>query len=201
MTSATSAIPSDIGDVDARWLTEALGARVDDVRSEQIAQDTGFSALLYRLHLTGADDLPPGGGGRRRHRCLEGLRVSGPTRTAREVVEQYNLVVWNQRDFALAEDLMGEHVIRHDVGEATVLTHEQAVARIVDHWAMFETIRFDLNLVVAGDDGEHVAIVYQSPMKLKDGTETTIGSMEILRVVDGRITEVWNCGYKQGVWS
>jgi predicted SnoaL-like aldol condensation-catalyzing enzyme len=127
--------------------------------------------------------------------------VSGPTRTAREVVEQYNLVVWNQRDFALAEDLMGEHVIRHDVGESTVLTHEQAVARIVDHWAMFETIRFDLNLVVAGDDGEHVAIVYQSPMKLKDGTETTIGSMEIFRVVDGRITEVWNCGYKQGVWS
>jgi Ecdysteroid kinase-like family len=58
VTSATSAIPSDIGDVDARWLTEALGARVDDVRSEQIAQDTGFSALLYRLHLTGADDLP-----------------------------------------------------------------------------------------------------------------------------------------------
>jgi predicted SnoaL-like aldol condensation-catalyzing enzyme len=127
--------------------------------------------------------------------------VSGPTRTAREVVEQYNLVVWNQRDFALAEDIMGEHVIRHDVGEPTVLTHEQAVARIVDHWAMFETIRFDLNLVVAGDDGEHVAIVYQSPMKLKDGTETTIGSMEIFRVVDGRITEVWNCGYKQGVWS
>jgi len=60
---------------------------------------------------------------------------------------------------------------------------------------------FDLNLVVAGDDGEHVAIVYQSPMKLKDGTETTVGSMEIFRVVDGRIVEVWNCGYKQGVWQ
>ena len=95
------------------------------------------------------------------------------TRTAREVVEQYNLVVWNNRDFALAEELMGDTVIRHEVGEATTLTHEQAVARIVDHWEMFETIRFDLNLVVAGDDGEHVAIVYQSPMELKDGTKTS----------------------------
>jgi predicted SnoaL-like aldol condensation-catalyzing enzyme len=123
------------------------------------------------------------------------------TRTAREVVEQYNLVVWNQRDFALADELLGESVIRHDVGEATVLTHDDAVARVVDHLAMFDTIRFDLNLVVAGDDGEHVAIVYQSPMKLKDGTETTVGSMEIFRVVDGRIVEVWNCGYKQGVWQ
>ena len=24
---------------------------------------------------------------------------------------------------------------------------------------------------------------------------------EVFRVVDGKITEVWNCGYKQGVWK
>jgi predicted SnoaL-like aldol condensation-catalyzing enzyme len=123
------------------------------------------------------------------------------TRSAREVVELYNLVVWNERDFALAEELMGETVIRHEVGEAQTLTHEQAVQRIVDNWAMFDKLRFDLRLVVAGDDGEHVAIVYQSPMELKDGTKTDVGSMEIFRVVDGRITEVWNCGYKQGIWQ
>ncbi|ODQ92786.1 nuclear transport factor 2 family protein [Mycolicibacterium holsaticum] len=123
------------------------------------------------------------------------------TRTAREVVELYNLVAWNKADFALAEELLGETVIRHEVGEAKVLTHAQAVARVVDMWEMCEEIRFDLNLVVAGDDGEHVAIVYQSPIKLKDGTETAVGSMEIFRVVDGRITEVWNCGYQQGVWA
>ena len=121
------------------------------------------------------------------------------TRSAREVVELYNLVVWNERDFALAEELMGDTVIRHEVGEAHDAdpraggpTHRRQLGRCSTN------IRFDLNLVVAGDDGEHVAIVYQSPMKLKDGTETTIGSMEIFRVVDGRITEVWNCGYKQG---
>jgi len=123
------------------------------------------------------------------------------SRSAREVVELYNLVVWNERDFALAEELMGDTVIRHEVGQAQILSHEQAVQRIVDHWDMFETVRFDLNLVVAGDDGEHVAIVYQSPMELKDGTKTDVGSMEIFRVIDGRITEVWNCGYKQGVWQ
>jgi predicted SnoaL-like aldol condensation-catalyzing enzyme len=127
--------------------------------------------------------------------------MSASPRTAREVVELYNLVVWNKRDFALAEELIGDTVTRHEVGEVTVLTHEQAVNRIVDHWAMFEAIRFDLNLVVAGDDGEHVAIVYQSPMTLKDGTNVDVGSMEIFRVVAGKITEVWNCGYEQGVWS
>ncbi|KAA0109155.1 nuclear transport factor 2 family protein [Mycolicibacterium sp. P1-5] len=123
------------------------------------------------------------------------------SRTAREVVEAYNLVVWNTRDVALADELLGDTVIRHEVGEAVVLTHDEAVKRVVDHLEMFDEIRFDLNLVVAGDDGEHVAIVYQSPMTLKDGMTTTVGSMEIFRVVDGRITEVWNCGYKQGVWA
>ena len=123
------------------------------------------------------------------------------TRTAREVVELYNLVVWNKRDYALAKELLGDTVIRHEVGEAKTLTHEEAVNRIIDMWEVSEELRFDLNLVVAGDDQEHVAIVYESPIKLKDGTETTVGSMEIFRVVDGRITEVWNCGYKQGVWE
>lgn len=122
-------------------------------------------------------------------------------RTAREVVELYNLVVWNERNFALAGELMGDTVIRHDVGEAHTLTHAQAVQRVVDTWQMFDELRFDLKLVVAGDDGEHVTIVYESPMTLRDGTVTTISSIEVFRVVDGRITEVWNCGYKQGVWA
>jgi predicted SnoaL-like aldol condensation-catalyzing enzyme len=123
------------------------------------------------------------------------------TRTAREVVELYNLVVWNERDFALAEELTGDTVIRHEVGEALTLTHRQAVQRIIEHWEMFDELRFDLNVVVAGDDGEHVAIVYQSTMTAKDGSRIDIGSLEVFRVVDGRITEVWNCGHKQGVWQ
>jgi predicted SnoaL-like aldol condensation-catalyzing enzyme len=123
------------------------------------------------------------------------------TRSAKEVVELYNLVVWNDRDFALADELMGESVIRHDVGEAKTLTHQEAVQRIVDTWEMFDKLRFDLKMVIAGEDGEFVTLVYESPMTSKDGHEITIASMEIFRVVDGRITEVWNCGYKQGVWQ
>ena len=56
------------------------------------------------------------------------------SRSAREVVELYNLVVWNKRDFALADEVLGDTVTRHDVGEAQVLTHEEAIARVVDTW-------------------------------------------------------------------
>jgi predicted SnoaL-like aldol condensation-catalyzing enzyme len=123
------------------------------------------------------------------------------TRTAREVVELYNLVVWNERNFDLAEELFADTVIRHEVGEAHTLTREQAVNRVKDLWEIFDKLRFDLNIVVAGDDGEHVALVYDSSMTTKDGTETNVASIEVFRVVAGKITEVWNCGYKQGVWN
>ncbi|HKI40003.1 MAG TPA: ester cyclase [Mycobacterium sp.] len=126
-------------------------------------------------------------------------------RTAREVVELYNLVVWNQCDLDLAEELLGDKVIRHEVGEAHTLTHAQAVRRVADGWQLFDSLRFDLSLVIEGQDGEHVAIVYDSTMTTGDGAETNteikIASVEVFRVVAGKITEVWNCGYKQGVWS
>jgi predicted SnoaL-like aldol condensation-catalyzing enzyme len=121
--------------------------------------------------------------------------------TAREVVELYNLVVWNECNLDLAGELLADTVIRHDVGEVHTLTHEQAVQRVADMWQLVESLRFDLNIVIEGDDGEHVAIVYDSVIAAKDGTETNVASIEVFRVVDGKITEVWNCGYKQGVWN
>jgi aminoglycoside phosphotransferase (APT) family kinase protein len=60
-------VPSAIDEVTTRWLSEALRANstapkslsVTNIRVEQIAQDTGFSSLLYRLHLTGDAGVPP----------------------------------------------------------------------------------------------------------------------------------------------
>ena len=124
-----------------------------------------------------------------------------PTWTARAVVELYNLVVWNERDIDLADELLADSVIRHEVGAARTLTHAEAVQRVVDMWQLADSLHFDLNVVIEGDDGEHVAIVYNSTVTAKDGTETNIASIEVFRVVDGKITEVWNCGYQQGVWN
>lgn len=112
----------------------------------------------------------------------------------------YNLVVWNERNIELAEELFGDNVIRHELGEVRTLTHAQAVQRVTDLWQLFDSIHFDLNIAVAGDDGEHVAIVYDSTVTTSDGTETSVASIEVFRVVAGQITEVWNCGHKQGVW-
>jgi predicted SnoaL-like aldol condensation-catalyzing enzyme len=122
------------------------------------------------------------------------------TRTAREVVQAYNLELWNERRFDLAEELIADTMIRHEVGEAQTLTRADALKRVTDTWAQMDSLRFDLNIVVDGGDGEHVAMVWDSTMA-KDGSEVKVASIEVFRVVNGQIVEVWNCGYKLGVWS
>jgi predicted SnoaL-like aldol condensation-catalyzing enzyme len=125
--------------------------------------------------------------------------MGDPTRTAREVVELYNLSVWNERDFDLAVELVADTMIRHEVGAGHALTREQVRKGIEDFLAMFDKLRWDLNLVIAGDDGHHVAVVYDGKMA-KDGEEAHVAGMEVYRVVDGEITEIWNGGDKQGLW-
>ena len=122
-------------------------------------------------------------------------------RSARDVVELYNLQVWNNRDIALAEELFADTVTRHAVGGVHTLTRAEAVKRVVDLWERFDKLFFELNRVIAGDDGEFVTIIYDSTMTNKDGSEMPIASIEVFRVVNGEITEVWNCGYGQGVWQ
>jgi Ecdysteroid kinase-like family len=66
MTAATASIPAGIDEVTPQWLTSALRAdpalpqdiTVTGLRAERIAQDTGFSSLLYRVHLDGSAGLP-----------------------------------------------------------------------------------------------------------------------------------------------
>lgn len=54
------AVPVDIDAVTARWLTDALpgSVTVGAVHAQRIAEDTGFSARLYRVALTGDAALP-----------------------------------------------------------------------------------------------------------------------------------------------
>lgn len=67
MTVDSVEIPAGITGVTPRWLTGALraGGTVADtavvtgIGAERIAEDSGFSSLLYRLHITGSAGLPP----------------------------------------------------------------------------------------------------------------------------------------------
>lgn len=61
--------------------------------------------------------------------------MTSPIRSAREVVEAYNLELWNGKRFDLAEELIADTMVRHDVGESHTLTRAQALKRVTDTWA------------------------------------------------------------------
>lgn len=65
-TPTTAEIPSGIDELTPQWLTEVLSAdstlpesvTVTGLRADRIAEDSGFSSLLYRVHLSG-EGVPP----------------------------------------------------------------------------------------------------------------------------------------------
>jgi Ecdysteroid kinase-like family len=125
-------VPSTIDDVTAQWLTAALdGGTVTDVRAEQIAQDTGFSSLLYRLHLTGDIGVPS--------TVIVKLPAESGARGAMEMLGGYRREVAFYRSVA---------------GSAPLSTPKVYAARMVEGSADFILVLEDLR---EWDNADHLA--------------------------------------------
>lgn len=120
MTPATTDVPRGIDAVTPEWLSRAMGAAVTGLRVEQIAQDSGFSSLLYRLHLTG-EGLP--------ETVIAKLPAQSEARGAMELLGGY------RRELAFYRDVAG----RAPMGTPRVYT-----ARMVDGRADFVLLLEDL---------------------------------------------------------
>lgn len=130
MTAAETAVPSGIDGLTAQWLTAALGASVVEVEAEQIAQDSGFSSLLYRLHLTG-DGVPP--------TLIAQLPARSEARAAMEMLGGY------RRELAFYQDV---------AGRAPMKTPQVYTARMVSGTADFVLLLEDLQ---HWDNADHLA--------------------------------------------
>ncbi len=128
--TATAEVPSSIDGLTPTWLTGALGARVTGVRAEQIAQDTGFSSLLYRLHITG-DGTPS--------TVIAKLPAQSEARGAMELLGGY------RRELAFYQGV---------AGRAPMETPHVYAARMVDGTADFVLLLEDLQ---HWDNADHLA--------------------------------------------
>lgn len=125
-----SAIPEGIEGIDARWLSDALDTEVVGVRAERIAEDSGFSSLLYRLHLTG-DGAP--------RSLIVKLPAESEARGAMDLMGGYRREVAFYRDVA---------------GRAPMATPRAHVARIADNGVDFVLLLEDL---AEWDNADHLA--------------------------------------------
>lgn len=116
-------------------------------------------------------------------------------RTPVEVVRRYLEEIYHEGDVALVRQICADPVVRHDPGRSTSLTHDQQIARIsadLPQWQPFFTAE-----VLAGD-GEHAVLVWNASGRTAD---RTLSGIEVFRVRDGRITDVWNSPYSHEPWG
>ena len=126
-----TAVPSTVDGLTPQWLTAVLdNATVTDVRAEQIAQDSGFSSLLYRLHLTG-DGAPP--------TVIAKLPAQSEARGAMELLGGY------RRELAFYQ---------HVAGHAPMATPHVYTAQMVDGTVDFVLLLEDLQ---NWDNADHLA--------------------------------------------
>lgn len=130
MSAGTTLVPGGVDGLTPQWLTSALGREVTEVRAEQIAQDSGFSSLLYRLHLTG-DGVPS--------TLIAKLPAVSEARGAMEVLGGY------RRELAFYQDV---------AGAAPMETPRVYTARMVDGTADFVLLLEDL---ADWDNADHLA--------------------------------------------
>ena len=121
-------------------------------------------------------------------------------KTAREVVELYNYELWNKQRYELADELISETWLRHEIGSVTTLTRAEAKQRVIDRWSIADRLEFRLLHTIT--EGELVTIIYEAHVMPKGGgDEIVASSIEVYRVVDGQICEVWNPARTLGSWQ
>ena len=131
VSAGTASVPGGIDELTPHWLTDALGATVTDVRAEQIAQDSGFSSLLYRLHLTAVEGVPA--------TLIAKLPAQSEARGAMELLGGY------RRELAF---------YRHVAGRAPMATPRVYAARMAEESIDFVLLLEDLQ---HWDNADHLA--------------------------------------------
>lgn len=134
----------------------------------------------------------------------------------RDIVASYVERVWNLGDSSAVVEYCADPYVRHDAGRSREMSHAEQLKRVTGERkagtaADGRSLHFE-TLLLAGD-GRDVTWVWN--MTGPTGTELAasgveaevvgddlrICGIEVFRVVDGRIAEVWNSPPMAGHWG
>ena len=125
--------------------------------------------------------------------------MTGSVRDARSVVVTYLDVLYNQRRLDLIPELIADATWRHKAGEVKCLTIAESVKRLQDTLELCPELHFDT--MVMHDDGTMVTVNWNGRSTQRDGRSYEYCGIEVFRVVDGKIVEIWNSRETSGHWQ
>ena len=116
-----------------------------------------------------------------------------------EVVDTYLDVLYNQRRLDLIPDLIADPTWRHAPGEVKSLTLAESIARLTKLLELCPVLRFETSVRVV--EGPMVTVAWNGWSTQTSGKSYDMSGIEIFRVVDGRIVEIWNSREARGTWQ
>ncbi len=120
------------------------------------------------------------------------------TRTARQTVTTYLDVLYNQRRLDLIPELIADPTWRHHAGEVKALDLAATIARLQATLDLCPVLQFETAMI--HDDGTMVTVAWNGNSTQKDGKSYVYCGIEVFRVLDGRIVEIWNSRETSGHW-
>lgn len=115
---------------------------------------------------------------------------TGPVAVVRRYVDE----IYHDGQLEVVKEICADPLIRHDPGNVTPMSHDEQIARIaadLPEWHPVFTAE-----ILAGDS-EHAVLVWTAEGRTAD---RTLSGIEVFRVRDGRITDVWNAPYATEPW-
>lgn len=125
------------------------------------------------------------------------------TLTPLRAVQSYNDDVWTHHRRELITQLLANPLRRHHPGGTQVFSHEDMLQRWDGYMARFPKFEAIARHYIT--EGPYVTLVWDIHMGEANGATKTISSIEVFKVVDGKITDVWNPNevaesYPTGPW-
>ncbi|TXL75404.1 ester cyclase [Vineibacter terrae] len=121
------------------------------------------------------------------------------TRTPVQVVDTYLDVLYNQRRLDLVPELIADPTWRHAPGEVKQLSLAQSMERLGKLLDLCPVLRFETAVRVV--EGPLVTVAWNGWSTQTSGKSYTMSGIEIFRVMDGRIVEIWNSREAAGLWQ
>lgn len=119
-------------------------------------------------------------------------------RSAEAVVRRYLDVLYNERRLDLVGELISDPTWRHHAGEVRSLTMAETIARLQATLDLCPVLHFETTMLAAND--EFVTVCWNGNSTQTNGKSYVYCGIEVFRVLDGRIVEIWNSRETGGHW-
>lgn len=121
------------------------------------------------------------------------------TRSPSETVRVYLDELYAQGRVEMAPELIADPTWRHEKGQLSRLSVAETQARLRENFTRWPKMRFDSMVTIAEND--KVAVIWNGYCTKPDGEVQHLNGIEVFRVRDGKIVEIWNSEFAPTLWQ